>query len=82
VDVQLTPELEQKLHELAMLSGRPAQELVREAVAGMVDELAETRDLLDRRYDDVKGDRVKLIDGEEALARLTAKNDTDRKRHP
>jgi hypothetical protein len=70
MEVHFTAEIEKKLNELAALSGRPAGELVQDAVAGMFDELAGTREMLDRRYDDVKSGRVKLIPGEEAFARL------------
>jgi hypothetical protein len=63
MEVHFTPELEKKLNDLAALSGRPADELVQDAVAGMVDELAETRDMLDSRYDDLKSGRVNPIDG-------------------
>jgi predicted DNA-binding protein len=78
MEVHLTAELEKKLNELATLSGRPADELVRDAVAGMVDELAETRSMLDRRYDEIKSGKVKLIDGEEAFARLRERIDARR----
>jgi hypothetical protein len=43
MEVHFPPELEKKLTDLAALSGRPAGELVQDAVAGLVDELAETR---------------------------------------
>lgn len=70
MEVHFTPELEKKLTDLAALSGRPAGELVQDAVAGLVDELADTRAMLDRRYDDIKSGKVKLIPGEEAFAKL------------
>ena len=70
MEVHFTPEIEKKLNDLAAQSGRPADKLVQDAVAGMFDELAETREMLDRRYDDVKSGKVKLIPGEEAFARL------------
>jgi predicted DNA-binding protein len=78
MEVNLTAELEKKLNELAALSGRPADELVRDAVAGMVDELAETRSMLDRRYDEIKSGKVKLMDGEEAFTRLHERIDARR----
>ena len=43
MEVHFTPEIEKKLNELAAQSGRPTDELVQDAVAGMFDELAETR---------------------------------------
>ncbi len=70
MEVHFTPELEKRLTDLAALSGRPAGDLVQDAVAGLVDELADTRNMLDRRYDEVKSGKVKLMHGEEAFARL------------
>jgi predicted transcriptional regulator len=78
MEVHFPPEIEKKLNDLAALSRRPADELVQDAVAGMVDELAETRELLDRRYDEVKSGKVKLIPGEEAFARLRERIDARR----
>ena len=40
----------------------------------------QTRDMLNRRYDDLKSGRVKPIDGEEAFARLNAKTKAERNR--
>ena len=64
MEVHFTADLERKLNELASQSGRPAGELVQDAVAGMFDELAETREMLDRRYDELKNATVEPIDGE------------------
>lgn len=80
MEVHFSPELEKKLKDLAALSGRPADQLVQDAVAGMVDELAETRDMLDRRYDDIRSGKVKMIPGDEAFARLMAKTEAERQR--
>jgi predicted transcriptional regulator len=79
MEVHFTPDLEKKLNDLAAQSGRSTDELVQDAVAGMVDELAETREMLDRRYDDIKSGNVKLIPGEEAFARLRERIDTRRR---
>jgi predicted transcriptional regulator len=79
MEVHFTPDLEKKLNDLAAQSGRSTDELVQDAVAGMVDELAETREMLDRRYDDIKSGNVKLIPGEEAFARLREKIDARRR---
>jgi hypothetical protein len=73
MEVQFEPALQAKLEQIARESGRAAADLVQEAVAGYVDELAETRQMLDSRYDDIKSGKVKLIDGEEAFARLRAR---------
>jgi hypothetical protein len=78
MEVHFTADLERKLNELAAQSGRPADELVQDAVAGMFDELAETREMLDRRYDEVKSGRIELIPGEDAFAQLHERIDARR----
>jgi len=65
MEVHFTPETESRLNELASQSARPADELVEDALAGYLEEAAQTREMLDRRYDDIKKGRVKPIDGEE-----------------
>ncbi len=81
MEVHLTPELQAKLDKLATETGRAKDELVQDAMAGYLDELAQVRGMLDSRYDDIKSGKVKLIDGEEAFDRLRQKNEarhTDR----
>jgi hypothetical protein len=71
MQVQFTnPELQAKLERWVSETGRPADELVQDVMAGYFDELAETRAMLDSRYDDLKSSKVKLIPGEEVIARL------------
>jgi predicted DNA-binding protein len=70
MEVHFAPELEAKLNELAATTGRPADELVQDVVAGYVDELDEIRNMLDSRYEDIKSGRVQPIDGEEAFQKL------------
>jgi predicted transcriptional regulator len=82
MQVNLKPELEKKLNELAAMQGRSADELAQDAIAGMVDELAETREMLDRRYDDIKSGKAKLIPGEEAFARLHGRIEARRNNSP
>jgi hypothetical protein len=66
---------------MARESGRPSNEVVEDAVIGYFDELAHTREMLDRRFDDLESGRVKPIDGEEAYRRLMEKTDAQRQRH-
>jgi putative addiction module component (TIGR02574 family) len=75
MEVQFTPETEKKLNALAMQSGRRTDDLIEEAMAGYFDEVAHVRDMLDRRYDDLKSGKVKPISGEEVFARLRAKSE-------
>ena len=71
MEIHFTPDVEKKLNDLAAQSGRGADELLQDALAGYLDELVKARDMLDSRYDDLKSGKVKPIDGEEAFARLT-----------
>jgi hypothetical protein len=70
MEVHFTPEPERKLTGLAAQSGRGLDELVQDVMAGYADDFAETRPMLDSRYDDINSGKVKLMDGEEAFARL------------
>ena len=78
MEVHFTPDVEKKLNDLAAQSGRGTDELLKDALAGYFDELAQTRDMLSSRYDELKSGRVKPIDGEEAFARLKAKTEAQR----
>jgi hypothetical protein len=80
MEVHFAPDAEKKLNDLAAQSGRGTDELLQDALAAYFDELVQTRDMLDSRYDELKGGRVKPIDGEEAFARLQAKTETQRNR--
>ena len=64
MNIRLKPETELRLNELASKSGRPADELVEDAMAVYLSEAAELGNLLDSRYDDIKSGRVEAIDGE------------------
>jgi predicted transcriptional regulator len=80
MEVHFNPDLQAKLDQLATETGRPTGELVENAVAGYLEELAGMRDMLNSRYDDLKSGRVQPIDGEEAFARLKAKTEAQRNR--
>jgi hypothetical protein len=75
MEVSFSPETEKKLKELAALSGRrTADELVQDVVAGYFDELAQTREMLADRYDNLKSGGVKPISGEEIVAHFREKS--------
>lgn len=80
MEVHFTPETEKKLKDLSTQSGRGTDDLVEDAMAGYFEEVLQAREMLDRRYDDLKSGRVKPIDGEEAFARLKAKTEAQRNR--
>jgi len=76
--VHLKPELESRLKELSVATGRAPEELVEDAMAGYLAELAQVRSMLDGRYDDIKSGRVVPINGEEALNQIRRKSETRR----
>ena len=78
MEVRFKPDTESRLNELASRSCRPTDELVEGAMAGYLAEVAQVREMLDIRYDDIKSGRVKPIDGEEAFARLRQKSEDRR----
>jgi predicted transcriptional regulator len=78
MEVRLRPETESRLHQLAAKTGRATDELVEDAMAGYLTELAQTRTMLDGRYDDIKSGRVEPVDGEQAFARLRRKSEDRR----
>ena len=80
MEVHFTPDVEKKLYDLAAQSGRGTDELLQDALAGYFDELVQTRETLNSRYDELKSGKVKPIDGEEAFARLKAKTEAQRNR--
>src|ERR1700683_5646684 len=65
MEVSFTPDVQAKLDKLAIDTGRAPGELVEDVIAGYFDELTQTREMLNSRYDDLKSGRVKPIDGEE-----------------
>jgi len=80
MEVHFNPDIQTNLERLAIDTGRPADELLQDALAGYFDELAGTREMLDRRYDDLKSGRVKPISGDEVKASLRARSEAWRAR--
>jgi predicted DNA-binding protein len=72
--VHLKPETESRLRKLAEATGRAPDELVEEAMARYLAELALLRASLDGRFEEIKSGNVKPIDGEEAFDRLRSKS--------
>ena len=70
MEVHFAPELQAKIDQLVMETGRAPDQLLEDAMAGYVAELVETREMLNSRYDDLKSGRVKPIDGEEFFESL------------
>jgi predicted transcriptional regulator len=74
MEVNLRPETASRLQELSAQTGRAPEELIEDAMAGYLQELAETRELLDSRYDDLHSGRVQPLDGEKAFVDLQRKS--------
>lgn len=74
MDVHLKPETATRLQELAAKTGRAPDELLEDAMAGYLQELNAVREMLDDRYDDIKGGRVKPVNSDTALANLRSKS--------
>jgi predicted DNA-binding protein len=72
--VQFPPELQERLDQLANETGRPPQEFVLDAMAGYFDELADLRQTLDGRYDEVVSGEVEGISGEDVAAYFQRKS--------
>lgn len=70
MEVHFAPELQAKFDQLIIETGCPIEQLIEDALAGYVPELAKTRQMLDTRYDDLKSGRVKAIPGDDVRARL------------
>ncbi len=75
MEVHFAPELQGKLDQLVRETGRSVEELIEDAFAGYAPELAQTREMLDSRYDDLKSGRVKPIDGEAFFESLRQRED-------
>src|SRR5208283_1440897 len=64
MEVHFRPETESRLTDLASKCGRTPDDLLEDALAGYLAEVAEVREMLDGRYDEIKSGRVKPVDGE------------------
>ncbi|MGA7572952.1 MAG: hypothetical protein WCA97_03140, partial [Terriglobales bacterium] len=64
-------------------SGRKtADELVQDVIEGYFDEIAQTRTMLNSRYDDLKSGRVKPLSGDEVEAYFRDKSAAARRSQP
>jgi hypothetical protein len=83
MDVHLThPDLQAKLDRWVTETGRGPDELIEDAMAAYFDELAQTREMLNNRYDDLKSGRVKPISRDELVADFREKSAAARRTLP
>jgi hypothetical protein len=75
MDVRLNnPEIQAKIDRWVTETGRGPDELIEDAVAGYFEELAQTQEMLNSRYDDLKSGRVKPVSGGEVVAHFREKS--------
>jgi hypothetical protein len=74
MEVHLTPDVEKKFNDFATQSGRGANDVVEDALAGYFEEVAQTRQKLNSRYDDLKIGAVKPISRDEMIAYFREKS--------
>jgi hypothetical protein len=68
------PDLQAKIDRWVAETGRGPDELAEDAFAGYFEELAQTRNMLDSRHNDLKSGRVKTIPGDEVEAYFREKS--------
>ena len=72
------PDLQAQIDRWVSETGRSADELFLDAMAGYFDELAKVRQTIDRRYDEIESGKVTLIDGEEVRREMKARTQAQR----
>jgi predicted transcriptional regulator len=75
MEVHFAPDLQARIDQIVIETGRAPEKLIEDAMAGYVAELAQTREMLNSRYDDLKSGRVKPIDGEAFFESLRKRED-------
>jgi len=78
MSIQLTPEHEARIKELARQTGRDNTEVLGEVIDSYFEELGRINATLDRRYDEIESGQVKPIKGDEVFERLRRKSEERR----
>jgi hypothetical protein len=79
MEVHFAPELQAEIDQLVVETGLAPDKLVEDAMAGYVAELVETREMLNRRYDDLKTGKVTPISRDEVIAHFREKSAAGRR---
>ena len=82
MEVHFAPDLQAKIDQLVIETGYAPNKLVEDAMAGYLAELAETRAMLNSRYDDLKSGKVKSISRDELIAHFREKSVAARRTQP
>ena len=78
MSIQLTPEHEARIKELARQTGRDNTEVLGEVIDSYFEELGRINATLDRRYDEITSAEVEPIKGDEVFERLRGKSEERR----
>jgi hypothetical protein len=70
MELHLESALAAKVEQWSAQTGRPAEDLVEEAITGYFNELGELQSTLDRRYDEIDRGSVEPMSGDEAYRLL------------
>ena len=65
MSLQIKPNQEAKIADLAAKTGRDKAEILEEVIDSYFDELADVREMLEQRYDQFKAGRVKELTPEQ-----------------
>jgi hypothetical protein len=79
MELHLKPALAAKVEQWSVQTGRPAGDLLEDAIAGYLSELGQLREMLDSRYDDIASGKARLVDGAEAYRTLKERANARRK---
>ena len=78
--LHLKPKTWSRLQELAAQTGRSPDELVEDAMAGYLQEIAAVRETLDSRFDEVENGKVQVVDGEAFFEELSRRVELNKRR--
>ena len=78
MSMQLTPEHEARINDLARQTGRDNADVLSEVIDSYFEELARIHATMDRRYDEIKSAYVKPVSGDEVFERLRRKSEERR----
>ena len=82
MEVDFKPEVQAKLEEMTRETWCPPAEVIENAVLGLYDELAHTREMLYGPHHEMESGKVEGIDGEEAYRRLMENTQAQRQCRP
>ena len=78
MSIQLTPEHEARIKELARQTGRDNTEVLGEVIDSYFEELGRINATLNSRYDEIKSGEVQPVRGDEVFERLRRKSEERR----